>query len=354
MRKITALLFACLLIPQLLGAQEEGVPVSSAADGVEQVLVPKEVFVGDTAQINYTFRSAVDFFAMADSKRIAGDKLSISVSQAPFIEMSEQCTVSKVELLRKDLTYTLVITFVPWYPGALDFGSFDLNVAASGKKETATQTGPFIIDLTPVNIASLVERTGTTTLKPPLSPYAVPGTNYILWSFIIIIVLLLVGAGFVIAKLPQVIQKFQNWKERMGFFRNTNSTCKKLHKLLNKKDCNDITFASIWQRIMRNYLEKRFGCSFASVPASQVAATICQLTGETLSQEQEDIITELASYFRRTDYIRFAVGSVDSELLPVETHQALFAENERAQLVQHTEQIVRSLEDRDTKKEDAK
>src|SRR5574344_1196883 len=63
MRKITALLFACLLIPQLLAAQEEDVPVASTGEGVQQVLVPKEVFVGDSAQINYTFRSAVDFFA---------------------------------------------------------------------------------------------------------------------------------------------------------------------------------------------------------------------------------------------------------------------------------------------------
>src|SRR5574344_1273824 len=113
MRKTAALLLACILIPQLLCAQQDdaSTPDATAADGVEQVLAPKEVFVGDTAQINYTFRSAVDFFALADSKSIAGDKLSLSVSQTPFTELGGQCTVSSAELLREDLTYTLVITF---------------------------------------------------------------------------------------------------------------------------------------------------------------------------------------------------------------------------------------------------
>ena len=46
----------------------------------------------------------------------------------------------------------------------------------------------------------------------------------------------------------------------------------------------------------------------------------------------------------RTDYIRFASGSIDSKLLPAETHQALFVENEKKSMVAETYKIIDLLE----------
>jgi hypothetical protein len=340
--RLAAFLLVLLLVSPLHGFAQN----ASGDDDVEQVLIPKEVFVGDRAQIKYTFRSAVDFFALADKSRIENDTLTLLVSQKPFTDVADKCTVQSAVLIRNNLSYSLVITFVPWQPGRVDFAPFDLNVVASAVpgKESSTDEAHFIIDLAPVTIASLVERTGATALKPPVPPIVVPGTNYLIWSFAIIILILIFVAGIIIAKLPQLIEKIQTWKEQYGFYRNANSTCKKLHKLSERKNIDDRTFAACWQVIVRAYLERRFATSFASVPSSRIEAYIWQLTGETISPEQQDTVHELNTLFSRTDYIRFAAGSVDSELLPLQEHQAVFAEHERVELVERTEQIVKYLE----------
>jgi len=320
---------------------------SSSGEDIQQALVPKEVFVGDSAQVQYMFRSAVDFFALAPDA-VVGDTLHISVHQKPFTDMTEKCTVSKVELVRKDFSYTLIITFVPWQPGKIEFGTFDLNAASRNssnvQKGVQEDSAPFEIDFAPVTIASLSEMTGSTTLRPPISPITVPGTNYIVWLFIIIAILLLFTIGMLLAKLPKVIRKFRLWKRQIEFLKNTNITNRRLRKLQQKKQLDDSEFAAEWQSIMRTYLSNRFGQSFESVASSRIAASVRNCTGNMLSDEQQDTVDELEALFRRTDYIRFAPGSVDAELLPLQEHQALFAEEERVAIATGTGLMIKKLE----------
>lgn len=358
-KELVCILLLSLFFLPFVSAQEDTSSILTSDEDIQQVLTPKEVFVGDTAQITYSFRSAVDFFAFADKQRISGDTLTLTLTQKAFTSVADKCSLINVVLKREDLSYTLIVTFIPWKTGVIDLGPFDLYTAtrnsdASNTVEPKKDDVTFVIDLAPIKVASLVERTGARSLKPPVPPMTVPGTNYLVWSLIIMLILLLIGAGVVLTKLQQLVQKIQIWKKQIGFYRNSNSTYKKLRKLSENTDFDDGAFASEWQLIMRTYLEKRFGTSFSAIPASKIVLQIISCTGDMLSPELQNVVTTLSGLFYRTDYIRFAVGSVDSELLPAQEHQASFLEQERAQLIERTNDIVKQLEMKDEKEGEAK
>lgn len=314
-------------------------------DAVQQILIPKEVFVGDSAELRYSFRSAVDFFDGADSLRISGDTLILETSQKAFSSLGERCSISRAILERSGLDYTLRIIFVPWMPGTIDFPPLDLDLAVYGKQNTIAgkrdipADAHFFIDLEPVTVASLSEKLGVTTLRKPISPLSVPGTNYLVLLLIIVALIALGLLVFFFIKLPTTLKKYQLLKEEIGFYKNAHATVKK-YKRLAKSDVDDKEFALCWQTIMRSYLEYRFSTSLSALASSRVVAHIEMLTGGLLSSEQQNVVEQIASFFHRTDYIRFAGGSLDAELLPAQEHQAAFLPGERESIIQETQNAI--------------
>jgi Sec-independent protein translocase protein TatA len=312
-----------------------------------QTLVPEKMYVGDNAEIQYTFRSAIDFFALADKKMINGDVLNLNLSHTGFNALSQLCTVSRVYLVRSDLYYTLFVYLTPWKPGKIDFAPFDLNLACRKNTNNPSAAGDdvhFYIDLAPVKVSSLAEEMSVSALKPPIPPLSVPGTNYILWLLIILLIVLLILIGVIMVKLPLILGKWTKLKGLYGFKKNSRNTKKKLRSLLQKKNLDDKEFALRWQQILRKYLEYRFSTSFESVPGSEIGAAIAVCTGDMLLEEQQSAVDGIASSFVRTDYVRFASGSIDSELLPLKEHQASFLEGERASIINATLENVLLME----------
>ena len=308
----------------------------------EQIVMPKEIYVGDTAELRYMFKSQTNLFLMADSERVHGDVIILDESVSVFKDMEGVCLVKKAMLQRVGITYTIILTFVPWVTGEIDFPEFNLNELCGNRSDAA----PFLLKLKPVQVVSILKKTESASEGTPVSPILIPGTNYVLWGLISALLILLILVGIVIARFSLIAKKLIELKENIGFSRNVVLTKRKLYAL-KKKNYSDIEFACAWQQIMRNYLEYRFGNSFASVTASSFVSVISNMTGDMLNMEQENAVFSLQGVFRRTDYIRYAGGSIDSEQLPAEEHRAMFMQGERERIIELSVSDIEGLEFRE-------
>lgn len=325
-RKIQALFFVLIILLSNSGLY---------AQAVQQILIPKEVFVGDTAQLKYSFRSAVDLFAFSEDYVVENETLEISPALSVFSSLSENCTIESITLSRNGLNYTLDILFIPWMPGEITFPSIDLveAISESTGKDLANEV-VFYADIKSVQIASLSQRLEVTEMRPPAPPLTVPGTNYWIWSIIILFLVLLILIGMFVNKIQQMARLWESWRRRTGNFLNARTTVSKIRRILRKKKDTDMDFAYKWQSSMRVYLEHRFNESFDSVPSSRIVEKIRTITGDMLSGEQQCALEELSGQFRRTDYIRFAQGSIDMQSVPLE----------RNDMISQTEDIISVLE----------
>lgn len=331
----------CLFMATLVPAFSQ----NNSDESYTQVLIPREVYVGDTGRIEYSFRSPVDLFALASEKRINGDILTFDVNSPVFAAVSDRCTVQKAILIRNGLSYNLVIDLIPWKPGIIDFPQVDLTqLCNSGAvKEEESEQAAFYVDIAPINIASIVSRLGVTSISPPQSPILLPGTNYVVWCFSILGVLIFFGIGICIVKFRQIAGFFYKLKTRIGLFRNSFSTKRKIRRLLKRK-LSDVEFSNAWQMLMKNYLEYRFHVPFASVTSRRISSVISRAVGDMLNEAQENAIEYIVTIFVRTDYIKFANGSIDSRLLPLEEHEAVFAQDEKKKIVEMSESAINRLE----------
>lgn len=309
---------------------------------VQQILIPKEVFVGDTVNLKYSFRTTVDLFALADKSKIKNDTIVIDPENKQLELYKKFCTIKNIQLIRNGLNYTIDIIFIPWQTGELDFAKLDLTAILA--EDDVSSEVHFYVDFAPVTVDSLSEYLGVTTLRPPAPPVTVPGTNYWIWSIIILILVILILAGMLSAKMPKIIAAWERWKKMAGYSRNARNAVASLRKLSRKKNCSDKDFGELWQKILRIYLNYRFNYSFNSVPGSLVSDTIRTVTGDMFTDTQQIAIETLSQYFTRTDYIRYAQGSIDSNELPVEEHKAVFADGERKKIYKDTVEVISTLE----------
>jgi len=329
---------------------------SSTEDFVQQILVPKDIYVGDNVQLHYTFNSPIDFFALSDPTRIEGDVLTLNPKSPAFISPDESFTVNDVSLHRNGMSYTLLISFIPWRPGQLEFPEFDLNEYCRTTDFTTVPSESDVpienlvqykMKLQSVTVLSLVESMGATGIRPAISPRLLPGTTYIVWTLIIVGILVLFAAGFALAKMRAIKEAYYNLLEYLGFLKNVH-TAKRGLKKLSEKNCDDGDFAAQWQKIVRNYLDYRFEVPFSSVTTKRIASVINTATGNILGERQENAVMDIVSLFMRTDYIIFAQNSIDSKQLPLEDHQAAFSEGERNKIVEITEKAIDGLEAKNT------
>lgn len=312
----------------------------SAQDSARQTLLPKEIYVGDTAQLSYVFQCQVDLYSLARKgggvSRMEGGILFFDISGGYFARMEDECSVTQLSMRQVGMTYTIVLDFIPWRPGKLEFIPLDMG------KLCRTDTD-IIISLEPVEVLSLSEKLGANSLRPPASPLLLPGTNYIVWTIIMLSVALLVLLAILAMNFSAALKGAILLKERMGYRRNAVHTRRRLKGLL-KAGSSDADFAQGWQKIMREYMDYRFSMSFRSVTSKDIYRIVALATGDMLDIEQENAVLSIQSLFVRTDYIRYAKDSPDSQKLPLQDHEAAFAPEEKDTLVQLTIEDIGELE----------
>jgi hypothetical protein len=125
------------------------------------ILVPREVFVGDTAELSFTTNALSE-------KLDSGSVLIVSPSDYP---VSPALTIAHIEIREGDSSATVFVRFIPWKSGVVQIPPFSVKKISLAPP--------------PVRISSLVEKTGRKTLERPRSPLLVPGTTYYLYGGIL-------------------------------------------------------------------------------------------------------------------------------------------------------------------------
>lgn len=340
MKKRILCFFSVFLFSLSASARNESFVLSEPS----QVMVPRDVFIGDSGQIRYSFRSPVDFFSLADSSLIHDEMLVLALSAEDILESPEDYLVLNSVLIRTGVNYSLCITLIPWKTGTIKFKEFDLSEICRMKKGSfPSEENGFKIILSPVTILSLAEKLDARNLKPANPPLVLPDTYFFLWVSVILAAVLFALFCTVCLRFSQIIRKWKSIREKYSLYKNAFRTKKRLCALL-KKEMSDRDFAEKWQHIMREYSGFRFGSPFSSVAGKNISVKIYQITSGLLNNRAEEALEIMSRCFMRTDYIRFAAGSIDASQMPAEEHQALFAKGERKSIVSEAHKIIDAFE----------
>lgn len=302
---------------------------------IKQIVLPKRIYVGDTAQLHYTFRSGVDFFPNEEQlveKKLIPEKFPFSVDNENF-------TILNAVLQRNGPLYTVVITFIPWKPGYLDFSAFDLYSLVFGNGNVAFELDPEAIE-----VASVLQNEDV-SLRPFAAPLLFPGTIYFVYAALIVfLILVAVGIQFAI-RWQEFSAKMKERQTVRRYVKSSKRALRQLKKLeKNSQKINDIAFCTAIQKIFREYLTVRFGINFFALSTNQFVSAFNKATGGVLEGFVVDNLEAIVEIFMRMDYIRFAGGSLESKRLPEKTYKACLQEGERAEKIETSRAIIRLFE----------
>lgn len=303
---------------------------SSASSSVVQFLMPKTAYIGDRCELKYVFHTDADLFGEKGSGN-KSSSIELETQIPVFISEADKCLVQSVLLEHTSYEYTLTIKFIPWKSGLLDFGAFDLAglVRLSQKKDGAGSV--FLIDINPVTINSIVEKTGITSLRPAMGPMVVPGTTYILIILGILFLICSFALGYLVLKLPVMIAFYISTKQQRYIKRQTKKTIRQMSRLLKQK-LNDNDFCQKLSDLLRGYLAFRFDQDFMILTTGRLYSKFESLACGQISTSKEAAISNVIEVFQRCDYIRFAKGSLDSKREPAVLYETVLAEGERGLL----------------------
>lgn len=306
-----------------------------AQSEVQQLVMPKRLYVGDIADLHYTFRSGVDFFPDEEllvEKKLNSDKFNFSVDNKNF-------TILNAVLQRNGPLYTVIITFIPWKTGPLDLPAFDLYSLVFGNGNVVFEIDPEIIEI------SSILSDDDTSLRPFASPLLFPGTIYFVYASVVLLLALLIFAVHFAIRWQDFSDKIKAHRTIRRYVKSSRKALRQLKKLeKNSSKLNDIAFCSAIQKIFREYLTVRLGINFFTLSTNQFAEAFYRATSGILDGFVIDNLEAIVEIFIRMDYIRFARNSVESKKLPEENYAASLKEGERQEKIDTSRAIIRLFE----------
>lgn len=335
MKKLVSFLFSLILFFSFSYAQDY--------EDASQVILPIDVYIGDHAEIRYSFRSAIDFFP-------GQEEVEHKDLENPFAGLEDNFSVVKAELYRDNMEYTVRFVIVPWKVGTISFPSFDLNKALGLKSAEQFSDSEeinepeFIVALYPVQIKSIVEKTGNTQMMPPVPPIIIPGTTYVIFVIILGTLIILILLFRFLFRFNSIRQKWNLYLQKRAYVKNADEAVKKIKKLLKGAKVTDIEFCSTLQSITRDYLDFRFDYRFSAMPSSSIPKVFVNICAGEIPSEISEAVENITAMFVRTDYIRYAHDSIDSQLYPPQEHQAALIKHERRHLAQMIIDAIESFE----------
>ena len=307
----------------------------------QQILLPKKVYIGDSAELRCTFNSNSLYL-----KDFVGSE-SVSLSLNAFTQElnSQNYNIQKITLSSAGVDYyQLSITFVPWKTGTIILPPYNVsaNFDTSNPLTSFSLADQIEINFEPVNIVSIVEQNQVQGLSPSAPPMLLPGTSYKLYSALIIFVLFILLLIRSITKREQIAFFIRHKKLLWKYKKNRRLTIRALESLLkpvSKKNPakNDKEFAEAIQKILRNYLEVRFEYPFSKTVTSGFMGAFHKIFGGTedfsslMSEEKENACIKMTGIFTRSDYIRYSAG-------------AALSQAERKNIIEESEEAVAQLE----------
>ena len=270
----------------------------------QQILVPKKVYIGDTAELRCTFNSPEPVLKNITQNGAA----ELPVNAFSFLA-TEDFDIKEIKLLPAGVDYyQLSITFVPWKTGSIQFEP--LIISSQKKSDTDATESAITIEFQPVQIVSLIsDSTGTATLRDTSAPLLLPGTAYKLYGTLAAFIL------FLIIVIRLIIKRKSLWfyiiQKRLlrKYKKNKKQTIRALYKIADESEEQNFNHkdgAEKIQKALRNYLEVRFSYPFTHSVTSEIMKGWQAATGGLLSDTKEDAFGEIAASFIRTDFIRYS------------------------------------------------
>lgn len=309
-------------------------------------LVPHDVYVGDRCSVFYSFALSENLFMNLPQDSIHDGKVSVSPDCIHFVPEEEAGTILSAYISKKDFEYELSISFIPWKTGELLFAPMNIEELLFSLQDpnlSKTYSSTHTLTPLPFKVLSITQKMNASTLRPSNGPLLLPGTRYVLILIVTVCLLFLTGIVFCIIHFSKIVAFIKKLKVQYSFSKNERLAKKHLTEIL-KADLSDRDFAEKWQFILRTYLSKRFGINFSSVPSRRIYSLADSAASGFLSESKGDALEEIMQSFIRTDYIRFAFGSLDSQTFPREEHEAVFLAGEKENLVKRTVKDIETFE----------
>lgn len=271
----------------------------------QQILIPKKVYIGDTAELRCTFNSPNPQL----KELIAGETIELPLLNQTDIEESQfaiphkDYEIKKISLSPAGVDfYQFTITFVPWKTGELKLPPMEIEGT------------DLILELQPVQIVSLVstDSTNTTTLKDSAAPLLLPGTAYKLYGTLAAFIIFLIILIRIIVKRKSLIFYINTRRLLRKYKKNKKQTLKELKNIASSASAGERTKISSRdnaekiQKIIRNYLEIRFDYPFTHSATSELMKGWQFSTSGLLSDTKEEAFGDIAASFIRMDYIRYS------------------------------------------------
>lgn len=261
----------------------------------QQILIPKKVYIGDTAELRCTFNSPDPFLKQLTSSGTA--KLPL-VSQSA--EPQEEYVIKNISLSPSGIDfYQLTITFIPWKTGDLLFPSMEI------------EGSDIVLEFQPIQIVSLItnENTNTYTIRDTAAPLLLPGTTYKLYGTLSVFVIFLLICIRIILKRKNILFYINQKRLLKKYKKNKKQTIRNLYKIADDAEAakiDDQTAAENLQKSLRTYLEIRFDYPFTHTVTSEIMQGWQTATGGLLSDTKTEAFGNIAASFIRTDFIRYS------------------------------------------------
>lgn len=289
----------------------------------QQVLVPRQVYIGDSAELRCTFETESVLF-----RNLVAQKGNIELSKEYFMgELdASKWDVKNVVISSSGYNkYTLSVSFVPWRTGNIDLPAFDMGAALNSDAEI------YVMGFQRFEVVSITKTQSLSSLRDIQSPLLLPGTTYKVYGLIILLLLLIIAVIRITIKRKKFVFFIKNeillWKYR----KNKKATFKQLLKLEQDKVSADNQIASEMQKIIRAYLEFRMDYPFTKLVTSEMMEGFYKATCNLLSDKKTFAAEEIIRVFVRTDFIRYS-------------KDAAFNANERQQLISTLMNSIETLE----------
>ena len=261
----------------------------------QQILIPKKVYIGDTAELRCTFNSPDPFLKQLTSSGTAELPL-VSQSTKP----QEEYVIKNISLSPSGIDfYQLTITFIPWKTGDLLFPSMEI------------EGSDIVLEFQPIQIVSLIanESTNTSTIRDTAAPLLLPGTTYKLYGTLSVFVIFLLICIRIILKRKNILFYINQKRLLKKYKKNKKQTIRNLYKIADEAEAakiDDQTAAENLQKSLRTYLEIRFDYPFTHTVASEIMQGWQTATGGLLSDTKTEAFGNIAASFIRTDFIRYS------------------------------------------------
>ncbi len=284
-------------------------------------LVPKEVYVGDEAEIRFSFDWNGELFSPTN------ERLVNTVTAAAIDEsLDNTYTIKSMQLLPTKSGYELSIVFIPWKAGVLDLEAFDIATIFD------IQTSSLLIDIPEVEIQSILAQTNEKDLRAPVGPVIIPGTTYILVAIVILTLVLCLLIIIILARLAVIKSWLKSFFGKIWASNNFKKASKDLMILSkNSRSLDARVFAAKLSVIIRTYLEGRFLHPFTAETTSSFFVVFDELFAGTVSVKANECLQDLYEICARCDFLHYA---------GYETERAPLTQAESDSLIERTRDAI--------------